>query len=408
MIGLEGGGAVAGRPAKIIIVLGDIPATGHFASMAAVRGPGLATSDDAAPIFLDLVARCLPAAREGILVVYPQWQADAARRLLRLTRAVLDTDQVASIGLELPPLACSLVADLLSCSTPYLRLGHLAGLGRRLQKEILAGARLASVARLEHIETRLMDHVASYSPGSGFLALAAPRAGVERMSGREPLAAVDFRPANPVHLLIAPQGSDYPDFGQELLSVLRPQVVKTVPAQPLGMTFWGTRKHVEFVAFSGHPQALSHFVRSTRYWLCRWCGEPTSLDVCAVCGMFQGDAGPARPSTVRPTGPAPAGAPRAPVRPPAPRVPGRSSFPPGQGLAAPAPSPASPRPPAAPRGTPPNGRPTGRREDAPPGRPGRAPGHDHPPEDRRVAGPPDTATRGDGVGKAARQSSPHP
>jgi hypothetical protein len=401
MIGLEGGDAVAGGPAKIIIVMGDIPATGHFANMAAVRGPGLAASDDAAPTFLDLVARCLPVAREGILVVYPQWQADAARRLLRLTRVVLDTDQVASIGLELPPLACSLVADLLSCSTPYLRLGHLAGLGRRLQNEILAGARLASVARLEHIETSLIDHVASYSPGSGFLAWAAPRAGVERMSGREPLAAVDFRPANPVHLLIAPQGSDFPDFGQELLSTLRPQVVKTVPAQPLGTAFWGTRKHVEFVAFSGHPQALSHFVRSTRYWVCRWCGEPASMDVCAVCGMFQGDAGPAGPSTVPVTGPVPASA----TRPPAPRVPGRSSFPPGQGLAAPAPSPARPRPPAAPMGPPSNGRSTGHREDAPPGRPGRTPGHE---QDRLVAGPPNIATRGDGVAKPSRKSSHNP
>ncbi|MDN3356899.1 hypothetical protein [Actinomadura sp. DC4] len=213
---------MAGAPAKIIIVLGDIPATGHFAKMAALRGPGLATPDDAAPGFLDLVDRSLSVAPGGILAVYPRWQADPARRLLRLTRGVLDSDRVASVGLNLPPLAFSLVADLLSCSTPYLRLGHLAGLGRRLETEILSGARLASVARLEHIETRLADHVASYSPGSGFVAWAAPKPGVERISGRDRLSAVDFRPADPVHLLIASQDSNFAGFDRELMSALRP------------------------------------------------------------------------------------------------------------------------------------------------------------------------------------------
>jgi hypothetical protein len=374
---------MAGAPAKIIIVLGDIPATGHFANMAAVRGPGLAAPADSAPIFLDLITRSLPVARQGILVVYPRWQANSARRLLRLTRGMLDTDQVASVGLDLPPLACSLVADLLSCSAPYLHLGHLAGLGRRLQNEILSGARLSSVARLDHIQTSLVDHVASYSPGSGFLAWAAPRSGVERISGREPLSSVDFRPANPVHLLIAPQGPDFPDFSDELLSTLRPHVVKTVPPQPLGTLFWGTRKHVEFVAFSGHPQALPHFVRSTRYWVCRWCREPTSLDVCAVCGMSQGDP---RPHSG--TGP-----------PAAPRGSRRGSFPPGQGLAAPAPA-EHPRPPAAP-----NGRPAGRHENPPPSRPPGFPEGGRPAE---TAGPTNAAARPDGVAQPSRQRSHTP
>ena len=315
--------------------------------MAAVRGPALTTPEDAAPIFLDIVGRNLPVVSEGILVVYPGWQADAARRLLRLARGVLDTDRVASIGLDLPPLACSLVADLLSYSAPHLQIGYLAGLARRLQTEILSGARLASVAKLEHIETKLTDHVASYSPNSGFLAWAAPRPGVERIASRTHLATVDFRPADPIHLIIASDGSEFPDFVNELMSTLRPQVVKTVPAQPLGVTFWGTRKHVEFVAFSGHPQALPHFVRSTRYWVCRWCRQPTSLEICAVCGMFQDNA------PVVPPGP-PAGGPGTPdpgaERPASPRAPVPSSVPPGQGLAAPTLGrPASPavRPPAA-------------------------------------------------------------
>lgn len=297
-ISRDGRGTVAGGSARVIVVLGDIPATGHFANAEALRGPVLTSTEEAAPDFLELVAMSLPVMSEGILVVYPQWQAKPAKRLIRVTRGMLDTDQVASIGLDLPPLACSVVADLLSFAAPHLQIGYLAGLARRLQDELLAGARLATVAKLEHIGTKLTQHMASYSPGSGFLAWAAPEGRIDRVSKRRPLASGDFRPADPLHLLVAPHGSDFPEFEKELSASLRPQLVKKVDAQPLGATFWGTRKHVEFVAFSGHPQALSNIVRSTRYWMCRWCRQPASLEVCAICGMFQEEAGAAPSSPV--------------------------------------------------------------------------------------------------------------
>jgi hypothetical protein len=280
---------VAGGSGRVIVVLGDIPATGHIANAEALRGPDLTSRDDAALAFLDLVADNLSATAEGMLVVYPDWQADTAKRLIRLIRGMLDTDKVASIGLKLPPLACSLVADLLSHSASDLEIGYVAGLGRRLEQEILSGARLGTVARLEHIETKLTHHMASYNPGSGFLAWAAPRARVDRITRNKQVDPGGFRPADPVHLLIAPHGADFADFEKDLTASLRPDVVKTVAAQPLGATFWGTRKHVEFVAFSGHPEALSDIMRSTRYWMCRWCRQPTSLEVCAICGMFQED-----------------------------------------------------------------------------------------------------------------------
>ncbi|MGH3376094.1 MAG: hypothetical protein ACRDP6_15265, partial [Actinoallomurus sp.] len=281
--------------ARVIVVLGDIPATGHFAKAEALRGPALTSPDDAAPVFLDLVARSLPAMSEGILVVYPEWQAEAAKRVIRLTRGMLDTDQVASIGLQLPPLACSVVADLLSLAAPHLQIGYLAGLARRLQDELLSGARLATVAKLEHIDTKLTQHMASYSPGSGFLAWATPEGRIDRISRRKKLAPLEFRPTEPVHLLVAPYGPDFPEFEKELSASLRPQSVTTVAAQPLGADFWGTRKHVEFVAFSGHPQALADIARSTRYWMCRWCRQPASLEICAICAMYQDDARAAAP-----------------------------------------------------------------------------------------------------------------
>ena len=281
---------MAAGSARTIVVLGDIPATGHFAGAEALRGPALASAEDAAPVFLDLVARNLPDTSEGLLVVYPGWQAETAKRLVTLVRGMLETDQVASIGLDLPPRACAVVADLLCLAAPHLELGHLAGLAGCLSEEIVSGARLATVAKLEHVDTKLTQHMASYSPGSGFVAWAAPQARIDRISRRRPLDPVEFHLADPVHLLVAPQGAEYPELEKELSAALRPQVVENVAAQPLGTTFWGTRKHVEFVAFSGDPQALSTIVRSPRYWLCRWCGRPTSLEICAGCGMFQQEA----------------------------------------------------------------------------------------------------------------------
>jgi hypothetical protein len=280
---------VAGGSARAIVVLGDIPATGHFANVEALRGPDLTSPSDSALALLDLIAQRLPDASEGILVVYPEWQREPAKRLIRLVRGLLDTDQVASIGLALPPLACSLVADLLSHAAPHLQIGYLAGLGRRLQQEVLSGARVATVAKLEHMDIKLTHHMASYSPGSGFLAWAAPKARVERLTRKRQIGTADLQPDDPI-LLVAPQGPDFAGFEQDLTSALHPQVVKTVPAQPLGATFWGTRKHVEFVAFSGHPQALSNVVRSIRYWTCPWCRQPCALEVCAICGMFQVEA----------------------------------------------------------------------------------------------------------------------
>ena len=279
--------AVGGGSARAVVVLGDIPATGHIPDAQALRGPALASPDEVAPEFLDLVVRNLPASSERMLVVYPRWQAEPAKRLIRLTRGMLDTDQVASVGLDLPPLACSVVADLLSLAAPHLDVGRLAGLAARMRDVVLSGARVATVARLEHIDTKLTQHMASYSPGSGFLAWATPQGRIDRISRRRPLTPTGFRPAGPVRLLVAAYGTDFPEFEKELGASLRPDSVEKVPAQPLGATFWGTRKHVEFVAFCAHPQALYDIVRSTRYWTCRWCRQSTSLDICAVCGMFQ-------------------------------------------------------------------------------------------------------------------------
>ncbi|HEY0540219.1 MAG TPA: hypothetical protein VGD53_17755 [Actinoallomurus sp.] len=269
---------------RTVIVLGDVPSTGHLNGAAAQRIADPPPASAAA--YLDLVGRLGEYAE--VLIVYPKWHADPARRLLSTVRGVLDTDRVASLGLGLPPLALSVVADVLAHAAPHLEMGVLTGLGERLAREVIAGARLASVAGLAQIKTGLLDHAASYVPRTGFVAWATQSARVE-WQRRWTAPPPEQRPPDPVHLLVARQGAEGEDFRERLVSELTPHTVVDVAPQPLGRTYWGTRRRIEFVAFSVHPQVLPALTRSNRYWTCLWCGQLTSLETCAVCGMSQAD-----------------------------------------------------------------------------------------------------------------------
>jgi hypothetical protein len=269
---------------RTVIVLGDVPSTGHLDGVAAQRIAEPPPASAAA--YLELLERLGEYAE--VLIVYPKWHADPARRLLSTVRGVLDTDRVASLGLGLPPLALSVVADVLARAAPHLEMGVLTGLGERLAREVVAGARLASVTGLAEIKTGLLDHAASYLPWGGFVAWAAPQARVDRL-GRGVTPLQERRPPDPLHLLVARQGSEQEKFRERLVSALAPEAVVDVAPQPMGRAYWGTRKYVEFMAFSVHSKVLHALTLSNRFWTCQWCGQLTSLGTCAVCGMSQAD-----------------------------------------------------------------------------------------------------------------------
>ncbi|WP_019634363.1 hypothetical protein [Actinomadura atramentaria] len=269
-----------------VITVGAVEPTGIVPDSAALRLP------DDADAFLAGAERALDE-HGAAVVVHPAWHADAAVRLVRRARALLDTDRVAAVGVDLPPLAFSVVADQLAFVAPHVPPGALACLPGVLAARVVAGARVRSVARLEHVRTGLRQHVASYLPGSAFVVLAGAEPGVHRVTAARPVPEPPRRPLEPVLLLASADGPDAAWADERLAPALRAASVTSVPAQPLADAYWGVRGHAEFAAFSGHPDDLSRALAVLRCAPCPWCGAEVAGPRCPFCGM-------ARPAAAEP------------------------------------------------------------------------------------------------------------
>ncbi|MFF5260661.1 hypothetical protein ACFY4C_17100 [Actinomadura viridis] len=336
-----------------VVLVGELPSTGIIPEPVAWR-----VADSAAPeaalAFVDQMAHALR--RYGAaLVVYPAWRSESAVRLVRMARALLDTDRIAARPLDLPPLALSLVADQLAFMAPHIRPGVLAGIVQVLADRIYTGAWVNSVAKLEHVRTGLGQHMASLMPGSGFMVAAGTRPAVQRVTSAKPVLDVAHRPLDPVLMLASHEHGDVDWLQKKLKPELRVVSLTFVASQPLSAQYWGTKKYAEFVAFSGHPQDLHAALEAVRHAPCPWCGEPAAMAVCPFCHRAQPGAQAPAGAAVQPgPGPQPPGPGPGP-QPPGPQSPGPGPQP-GPGV--PAQPPAAPqapvsRTPAAPSAVPP-------------------------------------------------------
>ncbi|MEU2970486.1 hypothetical protein [Nocardiopsis alba] len=272
------------RSATTVTLLADIPSTGHVGEAGARRFP--LRGDDVGERSSAFVSFAVDEVRSGrkVVALYPAWRAEDARRAVNFARGALRTDQIAGIAVDLSPLALSLVADQLAYLAPYLPPGMIAALCDELPKHLLAGAWLRTVSGLSTLPTSMRQHVGSYAPSVSFLALCAPTAQVGRLRPDELDARLPFRPVQPVQLLCsAPEQTPTRAFDENLPRVIRPVSTRKLPAQPLGATYWGTGKYVEFVALSAHPQALAYAAGSIRASACAWCGEPMATRPCPFC-----------------------------------------------------------------------------------------------------------------------------
>jgi hypothetical protein len=289
-----------------VVLVGDLPGTGVLQSSMAVRAPVRSRADY--PAFIDLVGHGLRE-RSAVLVLCAAWRSAEALKAVSVARGALDSDRIAVLPLHLPPLALSLVADQIAFAAPYVKPGVLAGLADRLARGIHAGAWVNSVAKLEHVETAFSLHIKSYVPGGGFAVTAAPVQRVHRVSSGRPVPELAQRPADPVMMLISGADGDTGWVRTKLAPALAATSLTVVRPQPLSPAFWGVKKYVEYVAFSGHPQAMQATLASTDYRPCRWCGEATALPQCPFCCMVQPQAAPMperpAPTDVRVAGPAP-------------------------------------------------------------------------------------------------------
>ncbi len=278
------------RSATTVALLADIPSTGHVGETGARRFA--MTGDDVGARSAAFVLFAKEEVRAGrrVVALYPAWQSTDARKAVDFARAALRTDHIAGISVDLSPLALSLIADQLAYLAPYLPPGMVAALSTELPKHLLAGAWLRTVSGLSTLPTSLRQHMGSYAPTVSFLAYCAPSAQVGRLRPSDAIS-VPFRPVQPVQLLCStPDPSITRVFDENLPQAIQPVATRTLPVQPLGSTYWGTHKYVEFVALSAHPQALAYAAGALRATECTWCGEPVTATPCPFCrGVGSGD-----------------------------------------------------------------------------------------------------------------------
>ncbi|MET8578683.1 hypothetical protein [Streptomyces sp. NPDC005012] len=220
-----------------------------------------------------------------VVAVHPAVTDPAVVRRLHTARSLLETDRVAIVPADLPPLGVAvLVRQLRQLSVCDFGPGVLASAARLLAHYIYSGALLNSVAKLDHVPVTLTAHAKSWMPGAQFAVLATPRPALVRLGGEDRLPGPEF--ATRMVSATGPGfgGATPPDWVSATLAPgWRVQHFSTVPAPAESASWWGTPKLVEFAAGLPDVSVLYQLVSSVRRDLCRWCRLEIIGDRCAFC-----------------------------------------------------------------------------------------------------------------------------
>ncbi|MFG3037041.1 hypothetical protein ACGFYZ_09075 [Streptomyces sp. NPDC048330] len=244
-------------------------------------------------------------ARYGhVVVVCPTAAPAAVEQRLRAVRGLLESDRIALVRTDLPPLGTAvLVRQLRQLAGCDFSPGVLASAARLLAHYIYAGAVLGSVARLDRVPVSLGSHLKGWLPGAHFAVLAGPTPQIVRLgSGETPLAGPEFT----TELLLA-RGQLQTDWPTTTLAP-RWRVGGSVQETPLpdsSPRWWGTPKLVEFAAYLPDLPVLYQLVSSVRRETCHWCGMDLIGDRCGFCAAPLAPPAPPEPAprTTAPPGP---------------------------------------------------------------------------------------------------------
>ncbi|MFJ7127956.1 hypothetical protein [Streptomyces sp. NPDC098101] len=222
-------------------------------------------------------------ARYGhVVVVCPTSAPAAVERRLHAVRSLLESDRIALVRTDLPPLGAAVLVRQLCLLAGYdFSPGVLASAARLLAHYIYAGAVLGSVSRLDRVPVGLGSHLKSWLPGAHFAVLAGPTPQMVRVGdGGEALAGPEFT----TELLLA-RGRLQTDWPATALvprwRIPGPVQETALPAASPG--WWGTGKLVEFAAYLPDPAVLHQLVSSVRRETCHWCGMDLIGDRCGFC-----------------------------------------------------------------------------------------------------------------------------
>ncbi|CAL9304730.1 hypothetical protein SUDANB25_03843 [Streptomyces sp. SudanB25_2051] len=246
-----------------------------------------------------------------LVALYPASTPAAHVRRLHTVRALLESDRIALLPLDLPPLgAAVLVRQLRQLSVCDFGPGVLATAARLLAHYVHTGAVLNSVARLDRVPVTLKAHAKSWMPGSQFAVLANPRPGLVRLGSHtgDPFPGPDF--ATRLAVARGPLATDW--VTGTLAPAWRVQGVDEVPLPAASAAWWGTGKLVEFAAYLPDLPVLHQLVSSVRRERCGWCGAELLGDRCGFCAAPL--APPAVPEPRAPGGPVAALPPGTPMR----------------------------------------------------------------------------------------------
>ncbi|MFJ9568677.1 hypothetical protein [Streptomyces bacillaris] len=216
-----------------------------------------------------------------VIALYPSGIRPEHERRLHSIRSVLESDRIALVKVELPPLGVAvLVRQLRQLSICDFSPGVVASAARLLSHYIYAGALLNSVAKLDRVPVSLKSHAKSWVPGSQFAVLAGPEPQLVKVGPTaEPLTGPEFR----THLLVTKGQLPSDWVRQTLAPAWKVQAVHETAVPADSPRWWGTGKLVEFAAHLPDISVLYQLVASVRRERCHWCSMELIGDRCAFC-----------------------------------------------------------------------------------------------------------------------------
>ncbi|WP_181138478.1 hypothetical protein [Streptomyces sp. Ru73] len=228
-----------------------------------------------------------------VLVVHSRAVPREHVRRLQTLRAVLESERVALVSSDLPPLGVALlVRQLRQLSACDVGPGVLGAAARLLTYYLHAGALLNSVTRLDAVPVSLKAHARSWVPGSQFAVLAhpAPHLITPGTEGAR-LPGPEFA----TELTVA-QGQFTSEWLRTLARQWSVQAVRQAELPAESARWWGTGRLTEFAAGIADTAVLAQLVASVQRFPCPWCGLELIGDRCAFCAASALPAEPAAPS----------------------------------------------------------------------------------------------------------------
>ncbi|WP_455362076.1 hypothetical protein [Streptomyces sp. SYSU K21746] len=213
------------------------------------------------------------------VVVYPSSIPAAFEQRLYTIRSVMESDRIALLKLDLPPLGLAvLVRQLRQLSICDFSAGVVASAARLLSYYVYAGAVLNTVAKLDRVPVSLKSHAKSWVPGTQFGVLANPSPQLIKI-GAGSLAGPEFA----TQLLVA-KGQLQSDWVTETLAPgWQVQGLQEAALPADSSRWWGTGKLIEFAAHLPDISVLYQLVSSVRREHCHWCGMELIGDRCGFC-----------------------------------------------------------------------------------------------------------------------------